>query len=210
LRRKAKSPRIGRTTGDIKRDLSKDQLAGIGAVAMAWNSAESFVDLLLTIALGLDTSLASDLTDRVGAFDAKSVLINQASVKRLRLDHELFDLTETLGVAKECKTNRDGVIHAQLYNADKGLGILYKREGQYDVLLSQEALDSLYARLIAIRDELRIIVFILTTLNEALREDASADLERLQCEPAVQGYVSQLREHQKARRSLPPLPKFPE
>src|SRR6476660_5319147 len=36
-----------RRTGDIKRDLSSDQLAGIGAVALAYNYAESSLDRAL-------------------------------------------------------------------------------------------------------------------------------------------------------------------
>jgi hypothetical protein len=205
---------IADTTGDIKQDLKSAQLAGIGAVAMAWNSVESFVDEMLRACLGMQARIGERVLARINAFDAKIELIKAAATIRLGLSKEQCeDLLKSLDTApanaKELKEYRDAVIHSQLIDVRSALGLLIKRDAQYDVLLSQEALDGLYSRLISVKDELRAVCLILLTLNEAVKEDAQADLQTLLREPEVQGYVSQVREHRNARQSLPPLPKFP-
>jgi hypothetical protein len=56
-------------TGDIKRDLSSEQLAGIGAVALAYNYAESSIDRALGLALGVGHKLYLPLVTRIGGMD---------------------------------------------------------------------------------------------------------------------------------------------
>jgi hypothetical protein len=215
LQRKSKGSRVARTTGDIKQDLTASQLAGIGAVAMAWNSVESFVDAVLLAALGLQARIGWDVIARVNAFDAKVALIKSVGKARLGISEELCEdlwkaLDDALGGAKELKGHRDAVIHSQLIDPGEAVGQVIRRDREYDVLLSQEALDGLYDRLIRVRNELRTVCLIFLILDEAVKGDAQADLKTLLRRPAVQAHVSQVQEHRKARLSLPPLPRFPE
>ena len=85
-----------------------------------------------------------------------------------------------------------------------------KRDARYDVLLSQQALDGLYDRLISVGDELRTVYIIFLVLDEALKNEPQADLSTLLHGQAIQGHVNQVQEHPKTRQSLPPLPKFPQ
>jgi len=214
MKQKSKGPWIGRTTGDIKRDLTTSQLAGIGAVAMAWNSVESFVDAALLSVLGIQARIGERVLARINAFDAKVELIKSAAVTRLGLSEEqcedlLKSLDSAPANAKELKEYRDAVIHCQLIDVPKAQGLLIKRDARYDVLLAQEALEGLYDRLIWVRNELRAACLVLITLDEAVKADAQADLQTLLREPEVQARVSQVREHRSVRLSLPPLPKFP-
>jgi len=214
VRQKSKGRRVGDTTGDIKQDLKLGHLAGIGAVAMAWNSVESFVDAVLLSALGMQARIGEKVLVRINAFDAKIELIKSGATTRLGLSKEQCeDLLKSLDAApvnaKELKQYRDAVIHCQLIDVRKAQGLLIKRDARYDVLLSQEALDGLYNRLISVRDELRAVCLIFLTLDEAVKADARADLQTLLLGPEVQAYVSQVREHRSARLSLPPLPTFP-
>jgi len=182
VRQKSKGPLIGDTTGDIKQDLSQGQLAGIGAVAMAWNSVESFVDEMLRVSLGMQVGIGEKVLARINAFDAKIGLIKSAATTRLGLSkEECEDLLKSLDAApasaKDLKEYRDAVIHCQLIDVRNAQGLLIKRDAQYDVLLSQEVLDGLYNRLISVRDELRTVCLIFLTLDEALKTDAQADLQ---------------------------------
>jgi hypothetical protein len=84
-------------TGDIKRDLSQEQLAGIGAVALAYNYAESNIDRALGLALGLSHALYLQLVTRINGMEAKTDLLKKAAAD-VKLPEELrTDLAETLG-----------------------------------------------------------------------------------------------------------------
>jgi hypothetical protein len=181
---------------------------------MAWNSAESFIDAVLLAGLGLRARVGLDVIARISAIDAKLALIKSIGEGRLGISGEVCDglrkaLDCALHAAKELKGYRDAVIHSQVVDPSEGLGQLIKRDGQYDVLLSQEALDGLYHRLISVRDELRTVCLIFLILNEGAQSDEQVDLKTLLRGPEVQAHVAQVRERQKARLSLSPLPKFP-
>jgi hypothetical protein len=215
VRQKAKGRRVGYTTGDIKQDLTAGQLAGIGAVSMAWNSVESFVDELLLAALGLQARIALEIIVRMSAFDAKVALVKSAANARLGISpahsEDLWSaLDGALGYARDLKNHRDKVIHAQLIDAGEAIGRVTRRDREHDVLMSQEALDALYERLISVRNELRAICLIFLILSEAVKNNAQADLKTLLHGSAIQGHVSQAQDHRKARLSLPPLPKLPQ
>jgi len=93
---------IGDTTDDIKRDLKPRQLAGIGAVEMAWSSIESFVDAALLAVLGIQARVDVDVITRVGAFDAKVALINPMGEVRLGISEEqCSDVFKAVGDALE-------------------------------------------------------------------------------------------------------------
>jgi hypothetical protein len=47
MRCKASVSRSGDTTEDIRKDLTLEQLAGIGKVAMAWNELEFLLDIIV-------------------------------------------------------------------------------------------------------------------------------------------------------------------
>jgi hypothetical protein len=186
--------------------LSKDQLAGIGAVAMAWNDVESALDHLVGIALGLDYRIANELTTRLDNFDAKSELIKRAIASKLvALGDQLSDgLRETLGVAKTLKTYRDAVIHARAIDPARSMGRLRRRQGQFEVLLSEQALDGLYDRLVCVRNELRKFA----QIGMELKRKATHGPRGQQLAAVLQEHVAQLQEHRRARLSLPPLPGF--
>jgi hypothetical protein len=162
---------------------------------MAWNSLESFVDTALLAVVGMPARVGLDVIARIGGFDAKDALIRRIGEVRLGISEErcpdVFNaVKDALANAKELKGYRDDVIHCQLVNASEALGLLVKRDAQFEVQLSQEALDGLYNRLISVRDELRTVCLILLTLDEALKADAQADLQTLLRGPEVQAYVS--------------------
>ena len=63
--------RYSERTGDIKKDLTPQQLAGIGAAALAYNEAERRVDDLFQVATGLDDKLALEVSTRLSVIDGK-------------------------------------------------------------------------------------------------------------------------------------------
>src|SRR6202040_1282840 len=105
------------------------------------------------------------------------------------------------------------------------LGTWYKRGKSEEILLTCDALNGVYDRLVFLRHELIALSMILSTL---LTEDSVAnaskiterllpksrdyvsELRKIYIEPEVPTYLSQHRSHLMNRLSLPPLPKFPE
>jgi hypothetical protein len=62
--------RSEKRTGDIRKDLTQNQLAWIGSVALAFNEAETQLDLLLLVAFSLG-DVAHELTSRINGVDGK-------------------------------------------------------------------------------------------------------------------------------------------
>src|SRR3990170_468544 len=123
--------KIHSKTGDINRDLSPEQLAGIGAIALAYNYAESSIDRTLGLALGVVHKLYLPLVTRIGGIDGKIELIKLATAD-VRLPSELRDdLAESLGYFTTLKSYRDGIIHARVLDSALGLGEVVERRARH-------------------------------------------------------------------------------
>ena len=214
-----KRPMTGTTPhyalGYPKIDLKPELLSGIGAVAVAWNIVEDIIHDIFNASTGLHHSLWLEIPSRINGFDGIVELIRISAQTRLQMPPELFELLDnSLAGAKEYKGYRDAIIHAQVYEATLGIGITYQRRGKViEVLLSQEALDGLYDRLVLLRDELMRMLQLAFSISLYLLEkphNERPDLPKLLSGQGAQTQIARCREHQTARRSLPPLPKFPD
>jgi hypothetical protein len=198
--------------GDIKKDLSQNQLAGIGAAALAYNEVEVEIDRLFFLATGLSKELQLEVSTRLGGIDGKTAIIIKG-VKRFGLDQqEQKQLEEILGdhgVFGTLKSYRDAVIHARLINAPIGIGARVDRRAKiFDVLLSQDALDALYTHLISLRDELNAAA---NALGLIMAYDllAADDPRKLSAGGQRAKLLARFRARQPARAALPPIPEFP-
>ena len=202
--------------GDIRQLISKEQLAEIGAVTLIWNAVEYSVHYLLGIALRIPLSgLTLELGTRINGFDGRIELIRLA-IAGWEFPTISPVLATTLGGAKEYKGYRDAVVHSLPYMDEwNQMGSGIRRQGQtYEVLIGVEALSGLYERLDSIRSEIwelmgALYYFDLGSQSAPKDANRSAYLEKLSSSPEIQGHVAQAQEHQKKRRFLPPLPKFP-
>lgn len=219
----------GNRTGDIKRDLTEKQLAGIGSAALAYNEAEVLIDALLSFALGLWPEVAVHLTSRINGIDGKIELAKIAVADLGASDEVKEVLASSFGGEgksgfSELKRYRDAIVHARISNASAGIAITPGHRGKInDILLTTDALDGLYGRLVCMRNELSeacniaIRLFRLRKLAATAHEvlplhppsAAFYDLTKSGIEQDIQGALFRYREHQKRRLSLPPLPDFP-
>ena len=197
-------------TGDIKLDLTTAQLAGIGAVALAYNYGETAIDRALGLALGIGYKLYLPLVTRINGMDGKIDLLKLAA-KEFNLPTNLqSDFAETLGYFATLKTYREGVIHARVLDADLGLGEVIERRARHsEVLLTETALDGLYAHLDAVSHELACWIVIWLKLRNLTLLDAG-DPKRAQIEADLLDATALYQSHRNKRLSLPPLPEFPE
>lgn len=195
-----------------KLDLSTDQFAGIGKVAIAYNYAETSIDRCLAVALDLPAGMEMQVTSRINGIDGKIELIKKTATA-LSLPSELrLQVADTLGKTgfSLLKSYRDGVIHARVLDADLGIGEHVGRRAQHiDVLLKADALDALADHLRAISIEITSLIFVFLTAQK-LAAAAPDDPKTAQLLEDIQDDISLYREYQSHRLSLPPLPEFPE
>jgi hypothetical protein len=213
-------------TGDIRKDLTESQLASLGAVALAYNEAEAFIDTIMVFGLGVAAEVAAEVTSRINGVDGK-IEIAKAAMKELGATGDtqaIFADSLGKGGFMKLKEYRDAVIHARTLDAPTGIaGTAAKRGKFYEVLLTKEALDGLYDRLVLVRCELMEACNIAINLSglrkiEQFEHQAGAVLPqavpvlartKAKLEQDIQAALSRHRGYQHRRLSLAPLPKFP-
>src|SRR4249920_3359014 len=77
--------------GSVRHDLDADQLKGVGAVAMAYNELEAFVDTIFVVITGLGEQLGLEVGTRINGVEGKVAII-KAAAKMLEMRPE--DLTQ--------------------------------------------------------------------------------------------------------------------
>ena len=206
--------RPGRVEHDIKRALTTEQLAEIGAISLKFNQVESIIEFILLVVLDVPPLLWWDVVRRINGMDAKLSIL-----RRYYESNKIFtaEAKECLKIAldgvADYKKYRDLIIHCVPYDVDKGIGqhMTTKAEA-VQILLTKEALSALYDRLCILNEEL-VFADLLFRLGSATGAKAIypdvADLLRLRRERDVPAVLDLVLPHQKRRLSLPPLPEFP-
>lgn len=220
-------------TGDVRRDLSANQLELIGAIAIAYNEAEIFLDIMIAIALRLPAPVTAEFSSRVNGVEGKILILKQCVECLCGIDGFSEALDQTLGKSgfNGLRTYRNTIIHARLINKHNSIGVTNPVKGAFtEVLLNKTALEGVYNRLIAMATELqyccryvrraRELVDFLdqqNTLRAVSRRkpDQLAQIDRACAQTQIEGVsdlkelLAQVRECQRQRISLPPLPEFP-
>jgi hypothetical protein len=213
MKRPFRQRRIVGASHDVKKDLSKDQLAAIGAVALAYNYAEAQIDQVLGAALDIwARPFLHEVTTRINGVDGKIEIIVKALPLLVTEDTIRADIEDSLGnnAFKRLKQYRDAIIHARVLDRELELGhVIERRARRSEVLLSVTALERLYEHLTALEAELSPVALM---INSAHRRSQFApdDPERERLEANYQESNSLFQSRRTKRRSLPPLPEFPE
>jgi hypothetical protein len=204
-------------TGDIKRDLSEKQLAGIGAAALAFNALEERVDLLLSVATRMPSYLFQEVSTRINGLEGK-VSIIQAAIKEATTTADTGLATEDIkrlgnavGDFMELKKIRDAIMHARIVNASIGIGVGGRQRGSkaVEILLSVDALDKYYLHILLLD---QVLSSGSALLNAVIThwERGKSDPYKSQFEQAIQGHQVLFQSSLHRRQSLPPLSKFPD
>jgi len=198
---------------DIRKDIKESRLAALGACIIAWNDIEGAIDTAFGMSLDLNFPMWIQVSSRINGLDGKFEIIKQAIKLEFGLPAVLQkQIFETLDSVAHYKKFRDGVMHARITDPDDPVARTAQRKGIEDeVLISEDALNALYSHLAALRLEVDCMVLIVHYVQIADRREREGRAREKQ--QAVRGFLietAQLPEHQKHRRSLPPLPKFPQ
>jgi hypothetical protein len=221
MKRKAPESRSGASTGDVKKDLSSEQLAGIGAVAILFNELEFSLECILYRGLNLPGGLWLETVKRISSFDSKVELASLIVAEYQHYASNQFEakdwafaeiIKETLTSLKVVKGLRDAIVHARVFDMSTGIGEKISYKGKIDqVLLTAEALNALYAHMDVLRKELTAILGLADLMHCAILMGGQVNYNssKLPPLPEIPDQISRLSGHQRGRKSLPKLPDFP-
>lgn len=196
-------------TLDIRSHFDAEQLRNYAACCLTWNRIENAINASTAICIGADAFMRLEITSRINGIDGKLALIYAGMEKVLRINANVRTIiTESIGSAAGLKRYRDGIAHAFIYDATDAAALTSPRKGMIDeTLIDKGALDALYQHLNAgyleIRDATSILLMIAKARKRKL-DDSAGSVK------GIRDGIAQLQEHQSRRKSLPPLPKFPE
>lgn len=189
--------------GTMIRQLTKHQLAAIGAVALACNELEVAIDILLFEVIGLphpafpDVSCIINTEDKIATIDR--------GVAHLGLEPEYQkQIKEALDTFREFTVSRDAINHARIIN---GLN-LKSRRTTFSSVFIDDALNTFYDHLVALEKEISsaaVLIkgtFTLTSLAPDNSKRGFYEEVKRVCSLQFRGYGSR-------RHSLPPMPHFP-
>ena len=207
---------------DPKKAYQKKQLAEIGTVSIIWNQMEATIDFLgshilfftspFYVKLGLVNAL--NLTSKI------ELLRVCAKHPKILDDKAKSCIESALLAVIEYRTYRNAVIHHQIYDHKKGIGLYINERGKpSQILVSFEALSALSKRLIILKQELIEIDLLFRLelsppgsiqISDPKTGKPVADLQRALREQAVPEQTRRVLRYQKERLSLPQLPLFPD
>ncbi len=200
---------------DIKQDLTPEQLAGIGAASLAFNAAERILDKAIAVSMGLTNSTEDFTVAKIGGVDDKVKLLKiifEDFSKKLGLDLEsVSSVHNTLNELLILKDFRNGAIHVTHIDTGLNVGIVRNRDGKTSrVLLTVQALDGLYERLVYIYYELDSLCGMFALESPKMQGwRATIDPMRMEAEPSYQQWLRKLKDNQNRRKALPLMPEVP-
>jgi hypothetical protein len=162
----------------------------------------------LTYATAINFDLSLAVTSRINGFDGKVAIIKDAVLTVWSFPEEIIaDINATLSAAEEHKRYRDSVIHARPLTSDSAVAPANANRGTtYETIVTVEALNALYDRVISIYHEMIEVTYIV--MLYAAIPDVEGSV-RQPYEDTARSCVAQLRHYQYLRSHLPPLPEFP-
>jgi hypothetical protein len=136
-------PDASRTpVSDIRKDVSQQQLASIGAIMLAYNYAENTINRMIGVALRLPADLYRDVVSRINGVDGKIAIVKSAA-QHLGVPEDIRSfLAETLGEGAFglLKTYRDAVTHARFVDQAMGIGEYIESRGRHVEVLTLSGL----------------------------------------------------------------------
>ncbi len=206
---------------DPKKAYSAEQLAEIGAISIKWNQVEAHLDFICSHILFTKTPFWLRLSaDRALNTQKKIELLEECVAHAELLDEKPKQyITDAFFHFKTYRSFRNAIIHHSIYDHEKGIGTYVDESKKpFQIMVSFEALRNFYNLICVLYSEIQQIDLLFRIETDAQRPGIFNERTH-QFEPYP---PKQLREHvipelatklldlQKQRKSLPPLPKFPD
>ena len=208
--RKEKPPLI--FSPDIKTRIPEKQLAGIGAIILAFNELEATFDQFIFIVTGIEGDLRWEVSSRISGLEAKVAIIKKGVADTLDdAEKRALDISFGAHCYEKIKTVRDSLAHLRHLNIGDDIGLLLKVSKDlkvFDVLARQDVLDITYAQLVSFHREIFTTLRLVSNIK-LLKKVEPGDPKNEQYEQRIQECRDLIHRHRKYRLSLPPIPEFP-
>jgi len=213
--------RPGKYEFDPKKAYTTEQLVEIGAIALKWNQIEAHIDFVGSHILFTKTPFWLRLaTDKVLNERKKLKLLRECAERAELLDDRAKSaITSCFTQVDQCRAYRNAIVHHHIYDHEKGIGAYVDdSHSPYQILVSQDALSTLYKLMCSVLEELREVdlLFRIETdaqrpghMDERTHEFIPLSLDELQTK-IIPDQTKRLEALQRERRSLPNLPQFPD
>lgn len=156
--RPAPKSRSGSSRQDVKKDFSRDQLAGIGAVVMVWNELEFMLDCALYSGEELPAECFQDDLPKRG-LDEKVRQVGQAAEKWGLPETFIASIRASAKAFSDLKNYRNAVVHSRIYDSQTAICNRIKRSGDIEeVLITPQSLNWLYEQIAILRYEMRCVI----------------------------------------------------
>ncbi|KQW22493.1 hypothetical protein ASC80_03665 [Afipia sp. Root123D2] len=209
MRRKSTGPKDASNAFNILTDISPERLQKFAAIVIVWNYIETFLDASLGLALRIDVQMFPHVSSRINGTDGKIAIIKESILLAQPKEHTRVLLSKTLNAVQAYKKNRDGVVHVKISDPSADVADTIQRQGIADeVLISQAALDAIFARLSLVGLEMNQLFKV---LHHCAMGDLTNDVaEKKRHAELAEQALAQLQSFQTEREALPPPPKFPD
>ena len=213
--------RPARFESDPKKAYTAKQLAEIGAITLKWNQIEGSIDFIGAYILFVKTPIWLQVaTDKALSTKTKLSLLKECLKRATLLDEKAKSCAyDCFAQVEQCRAYRNAIIHHHIYDHEKGIGsYVDESRSPYQILVSLEALQTLYGILCALLDELHEIDLLFRMETDAQRPGRFNE-KKMQFQPfsdeklretIIPDHTKRILALQKSRKELQKLPKFPD
>ena len=215
------SLRPARFESDPKKAYTPEQLAEIGAITLKWNQVEAHIDFISSHILFTKSPFWLQISVYKALSNPSKLRLLTECVDR----SEFFDakakhcIADCFSQVERCRSYRNAIIHHHIYDHEKGIGsYIDETRSPYQILVSIEALKTLYGILCSLLEELREIDLLFRIETDAQRP-GHFDTATREFHPfaddvlkkrIVPDHTKRILALQNARKELQKLPKFPD
>lgn len=215
------SLRPARFESDPKKAYTTEQLAEIGAITLKWNQIEAHIEFIATFIVFTKSPFWLRIyTTKILSDKAKLNLLKECVSHATLLDEESKKcISDCFAQIDQCRAYRNAIIHHHIYDHEKGIGTYVdESHSSYQILVSIDALTTLYQILCSLLEELREIDMLFRIemdaqrpgrVNESTGEFHVFDDDQLK-KDIIPGFTKSILALQKNRREMQKLPKFPD
>ena len=206
---------------DPKKAYTPEQLAEMGAIALKWNQIEAHIDFVGSQILFAKTPFWLRLaTDKVMSEKTKQKLLRECAERaELLSERAKSAISSCFTQIDRCRSYRNAIVHHHIYDHEKGIGTyIDESNSPYQILVSLDALSTLYKLMCSLLEELREIdlLFRIETdaqrpgrVDERTHEFIPLSLEDLRTN-IIPEQTKRLEALQRKRKALPKLPRVPD
>lgn len=206
---------------DPKKAYSAEQLSEMGAISIKWNQIEAHIDFIGSHVLFAKSPFWLVLSvDRAIGTTRKIELLEECAAQSTFFNEKTKHcIADAFYHFKTYRSFRNAIIHHSIYDHEKGIGsFVDEQKKPHQIMVSLEALRNFYSRICVLHSELQQIDMLFRVEAEPHRfgNFNEAPGEFVPCKPqelrdrVVPEWTEKVVHLQKQRKSLPPLPKFPD